>query len=55
VYACVFMYVRLFIVVHASAEMDSEDSFKAASTEQYCDDIFIHTYIIDNAWTHATC
>lgn len=43
---CVFMYVRLFMVVHASAGTDSEDSSKAAATERYCDDIFIHTSLI---------
>lgn len=40
------MYVRLFMVVHASAGTDSEDSSKAAATEGYCDDIFIHTSLI---------
>lgn len=34
------------MVVHASAETDSEDSSKAAATERYCDDIFIHASLI---------
>lgn len=44
VYVC--MYVCLFMVVHASAETDSEDSSKAAATERYYDDIFIHASLI---------
>ncbi len=48
-----FMCVCLFKVVHASAEANSEDSSKAAATEQYRDDIFM--FIIDNGWTRATC
>lgn len=40
------MCVCLFMVVHASAETNSEDSSKAAATEQYRDDIFICTSLI---------